>query len=74
MIWTQFTAAENATALQAKTTPTRPHGLIGVWHLCLPVEPALLRMRCRSYSAASLVLRRFGFLAFFSTGSRNLPV
>lgn len=26
------------------------------------------------YSAASLVLRRFGFLAFFSTGSRNLPV
>lgn len=27
-----------------------------------------------TYSAASLVLPRFGFRAFFSTGSRNLPV
>ena len=27
-----------------------------------------------AYSAASLVLPRFGFLAFFSTGSKNFPV
>ncbi|MDH6257650.1 hypothetical protein M2427_001543 [Bradyrhizobium sp. BR13661] len=26
------------------------------------------------YSAASLVLLRFGLRAFFSTGSRNFPV